>query len=140
MLLMIGPVKMTVAPFNATGWEQTRETSFASKPVLGGREPLEYVGEGAATLSVAARLFPERFGGMAGLEILNLARASGSPQWLMRGDGGLMGWVVIERVNERHSYLDRDGVGKMVEVNISLRRVGIPLAASFFSALSGLFA
>lgn len=139
MLLMIGPVRMKVAPFNVTGYEQTRETSYVSKPVLGGREPLEYVGEGAATVNVAAVLFPEKFGGLSGLEILNLARASGTPQWLMRGDGGMMGWVVIDRVTERSSYLDKYGVGRKVEVDISLRRVGTPLAATFFSALSGLF-
>ena len=139
MLMMIGPVQMKVAPFNATGYEQTRETAFVKKPVLGWREPLEYVGEGAATVNVAARLFPEKFGGLTGLEILNLARASGTPQWLMRGDGGMMGWVVIERVSERSSYLDRYGVGRMIEVDISLSRVGTPLAATFFSALSGLF-
>jgi hypothetical protein len=139
MLLMIGPVRMTVAPFNVTAYDQTRETSFVAKPVLGGREPMEYVGEGPATLNVSARLFPEKFGGLFGVEVLNLARASGSPQWLMRGDGGLMGWVVIERMTEKASHLDASGVGRIVDVEISLRRVGIPLAATFFSALSGLF-
>lgn len=139
MLLMIGPVRLKVAPFNVTGYEQARETAFVSKPVLGGREPLEYVGEGPATVNVTGKLFPEKFGGLAGLEVLNMARASGIPQWLMRGDGGMMGWVVIERVTERSSYLDGSGVGRMIDVEISLKRVGPPLAASFFSALSGLF-
>lgn len=139
MLLMIGPVRMKVAPFNVTGYTQTRTTDYVAKPVLGGREPMEYVGEGAATLEVSGKLFPERFGGMSALEILNLARASGTPQWLMRGDGGLMGWVVIESVKERSSFLDANGVGRVIDVDISLRRVGIPLAAAFFSALAGLF-
>lgn len=140
MLLMIGPVRMKVAPFNVTEYTQTRETSFVVKPVLGGREPMEYVGEGAATLEVTGKLFPEKFGGASSLTVLNLARASGSPQWLMRGDGGLMGWVVIESVTERSSYLDANGVGRVIDVDISLRRVGAPLAATFFSALAGLFA
>lgn len=139
MLLMIGPVRLDVAPFNAVSHEQSRETAFVAKPVLGGREPLEYVGEGPATVSVAGKLFPEKFGGLTSLEILNLARASGVPQWLMRGDGGMMGWVVIDRVTERSTYLDRKGVGKMIDVDIGMRRVGIPLAATFFSALAGLF-
>lgn len=139
MMLMIGPVRMKVAPFNVTGYSQTRETAYVAKPVLGGREPMEYVGEGSATIDVSGKLFPEKFGGLSSLEVLNLARASGTPQWLMRGDGGMMGWVVIESVKERSSFLDADGVGRVIEVDISLRRVGIPLAAAFFSALSGLF-
>lgn len=139
MLLMIGPVRMKVAPFNVTSYTQTRETSYVAKPVLGGREPMEYVGEGPATISVAGKLYPEKFGGTSSLTVLNLARASGTPQWLMRGDGGMMGWVVIETVKERSTYLDADGVGRVIDVDIELRRVGIPLAATFFSALAGLF-
>lgn len=139
MLMMIGPVRLKVAPLNATAYDQVREAAFVAKPVLGGREPMEYVGEGPATVNVTGKLFPEKFGGLSSLEILNAARASGIQQWLMRGDGGMMGWVVIERVTERSSYLDRNGVGKMIDVDIGLRRVGVPLAASFFSALAGLF-
>lgn len=139
MLMMIGPVFMQIAPFNAVSWSQERETAFVAKPVIGGREPLEYVGEGPATITVQGRLYPERFGGMTGLEVLELARASGVQQWLMRGDGGMMGWVVIEKVTQRASYLDADGVGRIIDVEVSCRRVGIPLAAAFFSALSGLF-
>lgn len=139
MLMMIGPVRLKIAPFNVTEYSQTRETAFVAKPVLGGREPMEYVGEGPATVNVTGKLFPEKFGGLSSLEVLNAARASGIQQWLMRGDGGMMGWVVIERVTERSSYLDRNGVGKMIDVEIGLRRVGIPLAATFFSALAGLF-
>ena len=139
MLMMIGPVRLKIAPFNVTEYSQTRETAFVAKPVLGGREPLEYVGEGPATVNVTGKLFPEKFGGLSSLEVLNAARASGIQQWLMRGDGGMMGWVVIERVTERSSYLDRNGVGKMIDVDIGLRRVGIPLSATFFSALAGLF-
>lgn len=139
MLMMIGPVRLKVAPFNVTSYEQTRETAFVAKPVLGGREPMEYVGEGPAVLNITGKLFPERFGGLSSLGVLNAARASGIQQWLMRGDGGMMGWVVIERVTERSSYLDRNGVGRMIDVEIGLRRVGIPLAATFFSALAGLF-
>lgn len=139
MLMMIGPVRLKIAPFNVTEYSQTRETAFVAKPVLGGREPMEYVGEGPATVNVTGKLFPEKFGGLSSLEVLNAARASGIQQWLMRGDGGMMGWVIIERVTERSSYLDRSGVGKMIDVDIGLRRVGIPLAATFFSALAGLF-
>ena len=139
MLMMIGPVRFKVAPVNVTAYDQTRETAYVAKPVLGGREPLEYVGEGPATLNVQGRLFPQRFGGLGALEVLDAARASGIPQWLMRGDGGLMGWVVIERVTERSSYLDADGVGKVIDLDIALRLVGTPLKAAFFSALVGLF-
>lgn len=139
MLMMIGPVRLKVAPFNVTAYSQARETGYVAKPVLGGLEPLEYVGEGRLSVNVTGKLYPEKFGGLSSLQILELARASGTPQWLMRADGGMMGWVAIEAVTEQSSYLDRRGVGRMIDVDIRLRRVGAPQAATFFSALAGLF-
>lgn len=140
MLLMIGPVELSLIPFNPVGYEHSHETRYAVKPVVGGSEPLEYIGEGAETWTIQAKLFPERFGGQSGLTILELARKSGQPQYLMRGDGRLMGWVVIQNVTERSSYLDASGVGRVVEVEITVRRNPGPAAGLYFSIFGGLFA
>ena len=57
----------------------------------------------------------------------------------MRGDGAQMGWVVIEKVAERSSYLDAKGIGRVVDVDITVRRAGKPSDGSFFSLFTGLF-
>jgi phage protein U len=51
-----------------------------------------------------------------------------------------MGWVVIERVSERASYLDAEGIGRVIDVDISVRRSAKPSKGSYFSLFSGLFA
>lgn len=139
MLLMIGPLRLKVAPFNATEYSHTHGGTFAEKPVIGARPPLEWMGSSSESWSIAAKLFPARFGGAGSLALLSAMRASGLPQYMLRGDGSLMGWVVIDSVTERSSYLDKNGVGKVIEVDISLRRSQAPSAASYFGALSGLF-
>lgn len=139
MLMILGPVQFEVWPFNATDYEHGHESAFAEKPVLGARPPLEWVGEGPETWTIKARIFPRRFGGLEDLKKLAAARASGRPQYLMRGDGAQMGWVVIEKVQERSTYLDAKGVGQVIEVDISLKRSAKPSNGSFFSLLSGLF-
>ena len=139
MLMVLGPVQFEVWPFNATDYEHGHESAFAEKPVLGTRPPLEWVGEGPETWTIKARIFPRRFGGLEDLKKLAAARASGRPQYLMRGDGAQMGWVVIERVQERSTYLDAKGVGQVIEVDISVKRSAKPSNGSFFSLLSGLF-
>ena len=139
MLMVLGPVQFEVWPFNATEYEHGHEASFAEKPVLGTRPPLEWVGEGPETWSIKARIFPRRFGGLDDLKKLSQARASGRPQYLMRGDGAQMGWVVIEKVQENSSYLDVKGVGQVIEIDIAVRRSAKPSNGSYFSLLSGLF-
>lgn len=139
MLMVLGPVQFEVWPFNATDYEHGHESAFAEKPVLGARPPLEWVGEGPETWTIKARIFPRRFGGLEDLKKLAAARASGRPQYLMRGDGAQMGWVVIDKVQERSTYLDAKGVGQVIEVDISVKRSAKPSNGSFFSLLSGLF-
>ncbi|MCI5078700.1 phage tail protein [Oricola sp.] len=136
MLMMLGPVQFEVMPFNTDGYGHGHEAGFAEKPVLGTRPVLEFVGEGPESWTIRAKLFPATFGGMGQLELLYQARASGRPQYMMRGDGALMGWVVILSVSERASYLDRNGVGKVIDVDISVKRCGSPGAGSFFSLLA----
>jgi phage protein U len=97
------------------------------------------VGEGANTWQLSGRLLPEKLGGLAELDVLHLMRISGLPQYLMRGDGKPLGWVVIESVSEKSSYLGSNGVGQIIEVSISLRRSRKPENSSFFSIISGLF-
>lgn len=137
MLMMIGPVRFQIAPFALMDYQHGHETTFAEKAVIGASPGLEWTGEGAETWTIRARLFPHRFGGVGNLAVLEAARRMGRPQYMMRGDGRLMGWVVIERVSERASYLDASGVGKVIDVDISLRRVGAPPALSYFSIMAG---
>jgi uncharacterized protein len=139
MLMTLGPIRFEVYPFNATEYDHGHETSFVEKPVLGARPPLEWVGEGAENWSIRAIIFPHRFGGLSDLKKLYQARAAGRPLYLMRGDGAQMGWVVIERVSERSSYLDARGIGRVIEVDISVRRSAKPSNGSFFSVFSGMF-
>jgi hypothetical protein len=139
MLMTLGPIRFEVYPFNATEYDHGHESSFVEKPVLGARPPLEWVGEGAESWSIKARIFPHRFGGLGDLKKLYQARAAGRPLYLMRGDGAQMGWVVIERVSERSSYLDAEGIGRVIDVDIAVRRAAKPSNGSFFSLFSGMF-
>ena len=139
MLMMLGPVQFEVLPFNAHNIGHGHEASFAEKPVLGARPPLEFVGEGPESWTIKARLFPEKFGGLDQLNTLYQARSLGQPQYLMRGDGAVMGWVVILSVQEQSTYLDPKGVGKVIDVDISVKRCGGPSAGSFYALIADVF-
>lgn len=139
VLMMIGPVKFEVAPFNIHAVGHDHESTFAEKPILGSSPLVEWVGEGAETWSLQGRLFPQRFGGLDSLRLLQEARASGQPQYMMRGDGTLMGWVVIERVSERSSFIDLGGIGKAIDFDISVRRAMPPAAGLYFSIMEAIF-
>lgn len=139
MLMMIGPVKFQLVPMNVTSIGHGHETAWVEKPVMGTMPPVEWVGEGPETWTMQGKLFPHRFGGLGDLKVLQEARKSGLPQYMMRGDGAMMGWVVIERVSERSSFLDRGGVGRMIDFDLSVRRTQAPFSGLFFSIMEAVF-
>lgn len=137
-LYTVGPLKVQVAPFNVADVSERGSTDYAAKPVVGIEPPLEHVGEGANEMTLSGQLFPQAIGGLNELEMLRQMRTSGKPQYVMRGDGRPLGWFAIISADARHSYIDGQGVGKVIEVSISLRRAQTPSARSFFSLISGL--
>lgn len=137
-LYTIGPLRVQIAPFNVHGIDESGATDFAVKDIVGAEPRLEFVGEGSNELSLTGRLFPLDLDGLDELELLRQMRTSGKPQYVMRGDGKPFGWYAITSVSLKSSYLDAQGVGKLIEVSISLRRAQVPAAQSFFSLMARL--
>lgn len=141
MLYMLGPLRIEVWPFNVESVSATGATDYAVKPVVGAEQPLEFVGEGANEMTLDGFIFPsERDGASAlgSLEKLTQMRASGKPQYMMRGDGTPFGWWAIMTVAQKSEHLERDGIGRQVGVSINLRRAPKPSGASFFDIISRL--
>jgi phage protein U len=136
MLYQLGAVQFEVAPVNIHQVKREVGADFASKDIVGGPRSREFVGEADEQITLAGKIFPAHFGGLGGLATIEAMARSGQPQMLLRGDGVVLGWYAIERLSESQSYLDRRGVGKIIEFNIAL--VKSPNSASAGSMLSTL--
>lgn len=140
MLLNVGGVSFEVVAPNIHAFEATSDADVIEKSVAGGAKPLEFVGIGTKELKVSGRLFPKKTGGLSSLSTLALLQASGVSQVVMRGDGTPLGWFVITRLEEKHSYLSADGVGQVIDFQIGLKRDPEgPSAVDFFSRMGGFF-
>lgn len=139
MLMQLGSVTFEVWPFNADSYERDTGYDFVAKDVMGGMRPLEAMGETNETISINGRLFPEKFGGLGTMDVLQGMRSSGSAHILVRGDGRNMGWFVIDRITERSDYLDAQGVGKRIDFTVNLVRSQKPSPASYIATLLRLF-
>ena len=139
MLMMIGAVPVEVYPLNAHEYTRTDAARFAEKAVVGARPPLEAVGEGEGTLKVSCKLFPEKLGGLSYIDILRAQQSAQQGVPVMRGDGAPLGFMVITEISEKHERLDAAGVGRIVTVEISLKKADPPGPAALFAILAGLF-
>lgn len=139
MLMQLGSVTFEVIPFNTDGYSREASYDFAAHDVMGRLRPREAMGEGDENWTIGGRLFPDHFGGLGSLDTLNTMRLAGTAQILVRGDGRNMGWFLIQSVSERSSHLRRDGVGRQIDVDISLTKSGRPSASSMMQTLMRLF-
>lgn len=139
MLMQIGPVTAEIYPYNIHEVSRDTGADHVEKPVMGARPPLEFVGESVGEFNLASRLFPLKLGGTGDLDKLQRHRKSGKPLYLVRGDGRVLGWHVITDMGEVHTYLDGQGVGQKIEVDVTLRQSQGPGQGSYFSIISGVF-
>lgn len=133
MLYQLGSVTFQVFPVNAHEVGSSAGADFAAKDVMGVLRPREFTGEGDHEISIRGRLFPKKFGG--NLDALHAMRRAGKAQILVRGDGKNFGWWVLTKVEETATYLDRDGVGQVVEFTVSLTKTKAPSASAYVSTL-----
>ena len=133
MLYQVGPLQFDIAPANLHEVNRWSATDYAKKPVVGRRQPHEYVGEGDDRLVLRGRLFPYKTGGLGCLEVANSIRASHAAQMVCRGDGAVLGWFIITDVHSRDERLGPNGVGQIIEVQISLEKADPPSAENHFA-------
>ncbi len=120
MLYMLGGISFEVMPLNI--YEVTHETGadYAAKDVVGAFRPREYMGPADPKLNFKGRLFPHKFGGLPPLTALQAMAVAGIPQMLIRGDGFVFGWYLIEKIEVGHGFIDAAGLGRMIEFDIDL--------------------
>jgi len=138
MLLQVGPLQFDVAPFNAHEIAHEAATEFAKKPVVGRRKIYEWVGEDEEKLKIKGKLFPFKIGGLGSLQLMQTLRQSGAPQYVVRGDGTVLGWYNIMECNTIDKHLSVDGIGEEIEVETVLERADSPGAAASFFNIFGL--
>lgn len=140
MLMQLGSVVFEVEPVNTDLTDHDVVGGFVHHPTVGARPPVEAVGEGPERRRILGKLFPHKFdGALAGLEELQAMCKAQEAQFLMRGDGVPMGWVVIDHVRERARYLDATGVGRVIEFEVTVWHADAPSAGGVFNALWRLF-
>lgn len=140
MLYIIGPVVIDVYPYNVHEVSRERETDFAEKSVLGRLPPNEWVGEKSDTITMSGKLLPEHLpGGVERHAMLHAMREAAEPQLVLRGDGAVLGWFLVTKATEKETLLNARGVGREIDIEITLKRDDPPSAGGALGSLFSLF-
>jgi phage protein U len=140
ILYQLGAFTFDVFPVNVHEVERQMGADYAAKDIVGAMRPREFTGEADDRVKLSGRLFPQRLGGVAGIGALQALARTGEPQLLIRGDGEVLGWYLIEQVTDKHSFLDVAGVGRMIELDVELIKTPLRAAAGgMIATIASLF-
>ena len=137
-LFNIGGVRAELHPFNIDRAEHETNEDFARHPVIGARQTFESVGHGAEKLEFRGVLFPRRIGGLAELELLQMIQSSAMAILVTRGTT-VMGWFHILSVKRNDRWLDAEGTGQKVEIQIALEKTDAPSYGQAANLVTRLF-
>jgi phage protein U len=130
-----GDLRFDVEPFNVHETDHATDTDWARKEIVGAAIYREWVGENDEEITLRGRVFPYRIGGLSELEIMEACRYHGVANTLIRGDGQMLGWYVIEQLARAHRFLGAEGVGQLVNFEATFARCPVPEAAGYYTLL-----
>jgi hypothetical protein len=123
MLFQVGPVGIDTFPLGPEGFNRNSGADLAAKPVMGGLQPREYMGEADQGITITGRVLPTKLGGLPQIDQLHALSSAGTKVPVMRGDGKVLGWYAIESVTEQHKDLTMLGIGFVVAYTLELVKV-----------------
>lgn len=121
MTLGLFVFQRTTAPFQQN--QQARAWRHPSQGRVGERPSSQFVGVDEETMSLSGRLAPEITGGTPHLELIRTMADTGKAWPLIRGDGLLYGFFVIQSLEQTYAELFDNGTARIIDFTLSLKRV-----------------
>jgi len=122
MLMSLGMFvfNLATAPFD----ELSRQTAYrhARSARFGARDASQYLGPGEDTITLSGTIAPEAGGSHAALRQLREMAEQGEALPLVDGTGVIHGDFTIEDISNRNAALMSNGVARVSEFTIQLRR------------------
>lgn len=123
MLYMLGGLQIDTRRFPISGASRSSSAELAEKAVVGAAPTYEFMGPGAADMTLTGQILPYHLGGLNELEVAHRMCADGERFNVMRGDGVSLGHHCLTSVREAHKEPSDEGVGFVVAHTLSLKRV-----------------
>lgn len=122
IMLQLGAFQFGVNTAAYQSLKRSSEWRWPSQDRFGNPPALQYVGQGADSITLPGVIYPEWRGSGGQLDNLRAMAETGEPQKMIDGNGSILGDWVIERIEENQSVFAAGGSPRKQEFTIQLRR------------------
>ncbi|WP_235912042.1 phage tail protein [Mesorhizobium xinjiangense] len=125
-LLALGPHVFEIAPLNFQEIERQTEAHWPAIARFGNRPGRQFTGYGEDMIRIYGLLYPDELGGREEFEAIRTTQAAARPVlmigWSVSSStkAKVFGRVVILRVSDRQSSINRSGYGRRLEFDIEV--------------------
>lgn len=120
--------------------DRTSSWRHPTNSVVGAMPKTQFTGKDSETVTISGRLAPEITGGKLSLAMLELMAESGAAFPLIEGaDFMLIGFFVIESIQETRTELFGDGTPRLIDFTLNLKRTDDPLLIELAQNIMGAF-
>ncbi len=120
--MALGRFAFSALGFGHDGVKRDLSTRWASLPVAGRFDALQWTGPQSDSVTISGVIFPEAFGGLETLDEMRKAAIAGEVLILATLDGLIRGPHVIEGIDEDRSHMTRTALPRRLAYKIRLKR------------------
>ncbi|MNS54038.1 Phage P2 GpU [compost metagenome] len=123
MMMTLGWFVFGLRTFAPQSQQDSRSWRHPSNARIGTAPAYQFTGRDDETSTLSGALYPEITGGPVSLDLLHSMADTGEAFPLLRGDGVMRGYFVIEGTSVTRSEFFRDGAARKIEFTLKLKRV-----------------
>jgi len=121
-LYMLGKYKFMLTNSVPQTVSRSTEYRWPSQQRFGQRPTSQFVGIGEDSMTFSGVIFPEFRGGLHEVDKFRAMAGTGQPHLLVSGHGAIMGYWLIEKVEEEQSVFAMAGAFRKQTFSLTIRR------------------
>lgn len=124
MMMLLGAYRFCIGNAAYQTLARTTEYKWEEQNRLLGEPAMQFLGEGAETITLDGVIYPQFKGGLRQVALMRAQAGLGIPLMLISGNGMAFGRWCITNINETQTFFLKDGTARKITFSLTLKKYG----------------
>lgn len=124
MMMILGAYRFCIGNAAYQSLARSTEYKWEEQKRLLGEPAMQYMGQGAETITLEGVIYPQFKGGLRQVVLMRAQAGLGIPLMLISGNGSAFGRWCIVSINETQTFFMKDGSPRKITFSLTLKKYG----------------
>lgn len=124
MMMILGAYRFCIGNAAYQSLARSTEYKWEEQKRLLGEPALQFMGQGAETITLEGVIYPQFKGGLRQVSLMRAQAGLGLPLMLISGNGNAFGRWCITAVGETQTVFMKDGSARKITFSLTLKKYG----------------